>query len=1132
MHNVRCTCLALTLASLLYSCAPMTEEPESISLAHQSQAASSATGSMAVARALPLLTRLTDGRVLAIGGFSSVAGILSSCELYDPTMGTWAPTGAMSVPREYHSAHLLADGRVLAVGGYTFTTKHASAEIYDPATGTWTATGSMEQPRYKQVGVTLTDGRVLVASGFNVDPNADLLTAEVFDPATGTWSATGPLLAKVKRLVRLPDGRVLGLAPGVNSQIYSPATNTWTAADPMPSGQGAQFALALADGRVLVAGGENQALRNASLYSPSTGLWTTTGSMLKGRYEPGAILLGDGTVLMAGGSDGSNILSSVERYSPDTGTWSAESALIETRTSPGVALLSGQEVLVVGGRNTASGSWAQLATSERYAVSACMPKTCQDLGAACGTLSDGCGMALDCGTCGTGLSCSTAHQCLDVTEPTAAILSPQTGTIVGATVTVRYGGWDAVGVQKVELYRDGTLVGSGTGPGPHTYSWNAQNTGELPLTRTLQAKAYDTAGNVGTSSPVTVTSIGSFARYDSGLKVPRCPVTADCNSASLLNGRANLGPETNQPNTLGGTCADGTSGTYHVQESLDSLRVYTLDGTAFAPGKTVRIEATVFATASIGRLELFSAVDATAPAWTWITTLTTSGSSGTRVLTTDFTLPSGGLQAIRGRFYPSSFDSTPLACATSFYVDHDDLVFGVQEGPDVTAPTTTITSPAEGATLTSSVTVSASASDAIGVTRVEFYLDGSTLLGTDSVPPFAVTWNAKTAAEGSHTLTSRAYDAAGNVSTSAPVSVNVVRDVTAPVVTFDAPSNGATLSGTTTLQVTASDNFGVTQVDFYAGSKWLGNTYMPPYSLFWSTGGEANGAYVLTATARDAAGNTSSATINVIVSNDTTAPTVALTTPTAGATISGTVTLQASASDNVAVSRVDFYDGTRLIASKTTAPYALAWNTTSVADGLHSLTAKAYDAAGNAATSSAVTVTVRNVVVGSTAIYDSAYRTPRCASLGSSCDSGTLLNGRAGLGPESNAPNTLGSSCADGYGGTYHVDESLDRLRISTLDGTSLAPGKTVRIEATVYAWSGFSDMLDLYYAANANSPSWTFIGTLTAPAGGVQVLSTTYTLPVGSIQAIRGNFRYSGSASPCSTGGFDDRDDLVFATQ
>jgi leucyl aminopeptidase len=169
-----------------------------------------------------------------------------------------------------------------------------------------------------------------------------------------------------------------------------------------------------------------------------------------------------------------------------------------------------------------------------------------------------------------------------------------------------------------------------------------------------------------------------------------------------------------------------------------------------------------------------------------------------------------------------------------------------------------------------------------------------------------------------------------------------------------------------------------------------------------------------------------------------------------------------------------------------------------------------------------------------TAAFDATLQAPRCSAAGRSCDSGpTLLRGRDGRGPEPNQPNTLADSCADGTSGTFHVDESNDRIRVSTTDGTTMAAGKTVRVEATVWAFSSFSaDRLDLYRAANAASPSWVHLATLTPTGAGARTLSATYTLPSGAMQAVRARFRYQGTAAACGTGSFVDHDDLVFAVQ
>jgi leucyl aminopeptidase len=262
---------------------------------------------------------------------------------------------------------------------------------------------------------------------------------------------------------------------------------------------------------------------------------------------------------------------------------------------------------------------------------------------------------------------------------------------------------------------------------------------------------------------------------------------------------------------------------------------------------------------------------------------------------------------------------------------------------------------------------------------------------------------------------------------------------------------------------------------------------------------------------------------------DTTPPTVSITAPAAGSTVSGTaVNIAANASDNVGVTQVEFLVDGVVKGTDTSSPYSFTWDSTTAANGSHSLTARASDAASNSTTSAAVGVTVSNSGVA----YDSVLKAPKCAAVGSSCDSGTLLNGRNTLGPELNRPNTINTSCADGASGTFHSDESNDRLKVSTVDGTAFAAGKSVRVEATVWAYSTFSsDKLDLYYAANANSPAWTLIGTLTPTAGGAQTLSATYTLPAGTLQAVRARFRYQGSAA-CGTGSYDDHDDLIFAVQ
>jgi hypothetical protein len=127
--------------------------------------------------------------------------------------------------------------------------------------------------------------------------------------------------------------------------------------------------------------------------------------------------------------------------------------------------------------------------------------------------------------------------------------------------------------------------------------------------------------------------------------------------------------------------------------------------------------------------------------------------------------------------------------------------------PDTTKPSVSITNPASARTYTNAqtITVAASASDNVGVERVEFY-DGFTLRGTDTSIGYTYDWSFTAADNGTHVWTARAYDAAGNVSTSSPVTLTVGIDVTPPTVAISSPSNGANVAiSTVTVSGTATD---------------------------------------------------------------------------------------------------------------------------------------------------------------------------------------------------------------------------------------------------------------------------------------------------------------------------------------
>jgi hypothetical protein len=284
---------------------------------------------------------------------------------------------------------------------------------------------------------------------------------------------------------------------------------------------------------------------------------------------------------------------------------------------------------------------------------------------------------------------------------------------------------------------------------------------------------------------------------------------------------------------------------------------------------------------------------------------------------------------------------------------------------DTAAPTVSVTSPANNATLAlgTTPTITATATDAeSSVTKVEFYVDGA-LVNTDTTSPYSFTL-ATAPTAGAHTMQAKGYDTFNNIGTSSLVNVTVT-DQTAPTAAITAPTSGSFVTGASVaVSATASDNVGVVGVQFKVdGTNAGAEDTTSPYSTTWNTTG-LSGAHSITAVARDAAGNTTTSTA-VSVTVDNSAPTVSITAPTAGAIVNGTVTVNATAADTggSGISKVEFYvDGT-LSSTDTTTPYSFAWNTTPLAFGTaHTLSAKAYDnvTPANVTTSSNVGVTVND----------------------------------------------------------------------------------------------------------------------------------------------------------------------------
>lgn len=211
---------------------------------------------------------LADGKVLIAGGNQGSTSLQTTL-FFDPQTNSFSDGPMLTVPRANAAATLLADGRVLLAGGNNATGFLDSAEVYDPTANAFSPVGSMTSVRTNAVAAALPGGRALVAGGRDDDPI--LASAEVFDPGTNSFGAGGIGSMSVPRVgavaAPLPNGQVL-VAGGANdsspalatAEVFDPQANGFSSAGigAMATGRTSALAAPLADGRVLVAGGQDE----------------------------------------------------------------------------------------------------------------------------------------------------------------------------------------------------------------------------------------------------------------------------------------------------------------------------------------------------------------------------------------------------------------------------------------------------------------------------------------------------------------------------------------------------------------------------------------------------------------------------------------------------------------------------------------------------------------------------------------------------------------------------------------------------------------------------------------------------------------------------------------------------------
>ena len=285
-------------------------------------------------------------------------------------------------------------GTLKTVGNQTITaTDTASASVTGTsspihvlaAASGFTPTGSMLHTRESHTATILNDGTVLVAGGMHwalavggcpiFGRNCLTLTAldsaEIYDPAAGTFQATGGMSARrvFHTATALADGRVL-ITGGDDrygttystAEIFDPATDTFTPTGNMVMPRSAHTATLLNNGKVLLAGGDGAngtVPSTAELFDPATGEFSPTGNMTVARFFQTATLLSDGRVLLAGG-DTSGATATAELYDPLTGKFTATGSMAVTRTGHRATLLNNGKVLMTGGTSPGGTVTAEL----------------------------------------------------------------------------------------------------------------------------------------------------------------------------------------------------------------------------------------------------------------------------------------------------------------------------------------------------------------------------------------------------------------------------------------------------------------------------------------------------------------------------------------------------------------------------------------------------------------------------------------------------------------------------------------------------------------------------------------------------------------------------------------------------